>query len=75
VHDILLIGNDKTFLNTIKDLLKESFSMKHFGEAAYILGIKRRKYAREAMIKWLLSYSLFMINFYLSCNNCVNWRR
>jgi hypothetical protein len=26
-----------------------------------------REYAREAIIKWLLSYSLFMINVYFSC--------
>ena len=40
VDDILLIGNDKTFLNEIKESLKSSFSMKDLGEAAYILGIK-----------------------------------
>ena len=40
VDDILLIGNDKEFLNTIKESLKSSFSMKDLGEAAYILGIK-----------------------------------
>jgi hypothetical protein len=27
----------------------------------------RREYAREAIIKWLLSYSMFMINVYFSC--------
>ena len=40
VDDILLIGNDVTFLNEVKESLKRSFSMKDFGEAAYILGIK-----------------------------------
>src|SRR3954467_9365473 len=40
VDDILLIVNDKEFLNTIKESLKSSFSMKDLGEAAYILGIK-----------------------------------
>ena len=40
VDDILLIGNDKEFLNTIKESLKNSFSMKDLGEASYILGIK-----------------------------------
>ena len=40
VDDILLVGNDIEFLGTIKDSLKKSFSMKHLGEAAYILGIK-----------------------------------
>jgi hypothetical protein len=40
VDDILLIGNDVNFLNTIKESLKKSFSMKDLGEAAYILGIK-----------------------------------
>src|SRR4051812_24450530 len=40
VDDILSIGNDKEFLNTIKESLKNSFSMKDLGEASYILGIK-----------------------------------
>ena len=40
VDDILLIGNDVTFLNEVKESLKKSFSMKDLGEAAYILGIK-----------------------------------
>jgi hypothetical protein len=40
VDDILLIGNDVDFLNTTKESLKKSFSMKDLGEAAYILGIK-----------------------------------
>jgi len=40
VDDILLIGNDIEFLNTIKESLKISFAMKDLGEAAYILGIK-----------------------------------
>jgi hypothetical protein len=26
-----------------------------------------REYAQEAIIKWLLSYSMFMINIYFSC--------
>ena len=40
VHDILLIGNDIEFLESIKGYLNKSFSMKDLGEAAYILGIK-----------------------------------
>ena len=40
VHDILLIGNDIEFLDSIKGYLNKSFSMKDLGEAAYILGIK-----------------------------------
>lgn len=40
VDDMLLVGNDKTFLNEIKESLKSNFSMKDVGEAAYILGIK-----------------------------------
>ena len=42
VDDILLIGNDKNFLNEVRESLKSSFSMKDLGEAAYILGIKWR---------------------------------
>ena len=40
VDDILLIGNNVKFLDTIKDSLKNNFSMKDLGEAVYILGIK-----------------------------------
>ena len=39
VDDILLIGNDVEFLDSIKGYLNKSFSVKD-GEAAYILGIK-----------------------------------
>src|SRR4051812_34203440 len=40
VDDILLIGNDTEFLNSIKGYLNKNFSMKDLGEAAYILGTK-----------------------------------
>ena len=40
VDDILLIGNDIEFLDSIKRYLNESLSMKDLCEAAYILGIK-----------------------------------
>ena len=40
VDDILLIGDDIEFLDSIKGYLNKSFSMKDLGEAAYILGIK-----------------------------------
>ena len=38
--DILLMGNDIEFLESIKAYLNKCFSMKDLGEAAYILGIK-----------------------------------
>ena len=40
VDDILSMGNDTEFLNSIKGYLNKSFSMKDLGEATYILGIK-----------------------------------
>ena len=40
VDDILLIGNDIEFLDSIEGYLNKNFSMKDLGEAAYILGIK-----------------------------------
>jgi len=40
VDDILLIKNDIPMLESVKTSLKNSFSMKDFGEAAYILDIK-----------------------------------
>ena len=40
MDEILLIGNDMEFLDSIKGYLNKNFSMKDLGEAAYILGIK-----------------------------------
>ena len=40
MDDILLIGNDTEFLNSLKGYMNKNFSMKYLGEAAYILGIK-----------------------------------
>jgi hypothetical protein len=40
VDDILLIRNDIPMMEAVKSSLRKSFSMKHLGEAAYILGIK-----------------------------------
>src|SRR6266536_1840011 len=40
VDDILLIGNDLEFLDSIKGYFNKNFSMKDLGESSYILGIK-----------------------------------
>src|SRR3954469_12234207 len=40
VDDILLIGNNVKFLESMKEYLNGQCSMKDLGEAAYILGIK-----------------------------------
>ena len=40
VDDILLMGNDIEFLESINAYFNKCFSMKDLGEAAYILGIK-----------------------------------
>ena len=40
VDDILLIGNNTEFLDSIKGYLNKNFSMKDHSEATYILGIK-----------------------------------
>jgi hypothetical protein len=40
VDDILLIENDISMMEVIKSSLRKSFSMKDWGEAVYILGIK-----------------------------------
>ena len=40
VDDILLIGNDVSMLNSVKESLNGKFSMKYLGEVVYILGIK-----------------------------------
>ena len=40
VDDILLIGNNIEMLESVKEYLKKSISIKDLGEAAFILGIK-----------------------------------
>ena len=40
VDGILLIGNDVSMLNLVKESLRGKFFMKDIGEAVYILGIK-----------------------------------
>ena len=40
VDNILLIGKDIEFLDSIKGYLNKNFSMKDLGQTAYILGIK-----------------------------------
>ena len=62
LDDILLIGNDIEFLNSIKGYLNKNFSMKDLGEAAYILGIKishyKKRHIRDILgqTKKILSY-------------------
>ena len=41
VDDILLIGNDIEFLDSIKRYLNKNFSMKDLGEATYIYWASR----------------------------------
>ena len=43
VDDILIIGNDKTMLDSVKQWLCSCFFMKDLDEAQYILGIKIRR--------------------------------
>ena len=40
VDDILLIGNDVSMLNSVKESLNGKFSMKGLREEIYIFGIK-----------------------------------
>ena len=55
MDDILLIGNDTEFLNSIKGYLNKNFFL---GEAAYILGIKIYKHRSRRLIG--LSQSTFL---------------
>ena len=58
LDDILLIGNDIEFLDSIKGYLNKSFSMKDLGEAAYILGIKIYRDRSRRLIR--LSQSTYL---------------
>ena len=62
VDDILLIGNDTEFLDSIKGYLNKNFSMKDLGEDAYILGIKIYRDRSRHLIG--LSQSTYLDNFF-----------
>ena len=55
VDDILLIGNDIEFLDSIKGYLNKKFLMKDIGEAAYILGIKIYRDRSRRLIRLSMS--------------------
>ena len=55
VDDILLIGNDTKFLDSIKGYLNKNFSMKDLGEASYILGIKIYRDRSRRLINFSMS--------------------
>ena len=55
VDDILLIGNELEFLESIKGYLNKSFSMKDLGEAAYVLGIKIFRDRSRRLINFSMS--------------------
>jgi hypothetical protein len=40
VDDMLLVGNSKEFIKTIKEWLSSNFEMKDMGEASFVLGVK-----------------------------------
>uniref|UniRef100_A0A2N9H4Y7 CCHC-type domain-containing protein n=1 Tax=Fagus sylvatica TaxID=28930 RepID=A0A2N9H4Y7_FAGSY len=40
VYEILLDGNNKEFIKTIKEWLSSTFEMKDMGEASFVLGVK-----------------------------------
>ena len=55
MDDILLIGNDIEFLDSIKGYLNKNFLMKDLGEAAYILGIKIYKDISRRLMRLSMS--------------------
>ena len=58
VDDILLVSNDKSFVDNIKTWLSSKFDMKDLGEVAYTLGVK---ILRDKQ-KWLLALSQELYN-------------
>ena len=57
VDEILLIGNNIEFLDSIKGYLNKNISMKDLSEATYILGIKIYRYGSRRLIG--LSQSIY----------------
>ena len=58
VDDILLIGNNVSMLNSIKEWLSSCFAMKDLGEAVYILGIKLMQDRKQRILG--LSQALYI---------------
>ena len=56
VDDILLIGNDIEFLDSIKGYLNKSFSKQDLGEAAYTLSIKIYLDRSRRLIRFFNAY-------------------
>ena len=56
VDDILLIGNNTKFQDSIKGYLNKNFSKKDLSEAAYILGIKIYKDRSRRLIRFFNEY-------------------
>ena len=56
VDDILLIGNDIEFLDSIKGYLNKDLSMKDLGEVSYILGIKIYRDRSRRLIRFFNEY-------------------
>ena len=56
VHNILLIGNDIEFLDSIKGYLNKSSSKKDLGEAAYTLSIKIYRDRSRRLISYFNEY-------------------
>ena len=56
MNDILLIGNNIEFLDSIKGYLNKSFSMKDLSEAAYILSIKIYRDRSRRLISFFNEY-------------------
>nr|GEV25553.1 hypothetical protein [Tanacetum cinerariifolium] len=51
MDDILLIGNNITMLESVKDWLGKCFALEELGDAAYILGIKIYKDSKDLCLK------------------------
>ena len=56
VDDILLIGNDIEFLDSLNGYLNKNFSIKDLDEAAYILGIKIYRDRSRRLIRFFNEY-------------------
>ena len=61
MNDILLIGNDIEFLDSIEGYLNKNFSMQDLGKAAYILGIKIYRDRSRCLIRFSISTYLHKI--------------
>lgn len=74
VDDILLTGNNLSFIADLKNALHEAFSIKYLGEAKYYLGLEVSRTEEEIVLsqkKFILEFNSMLLQFNNELKNFV----